>query len=229
VFTLSELIDSGCVHPRAGLLLRAMLRARLPLLITGGTATGKTTFLASLLGELATHERVVIVEDSHELRCVHPHVISLQARTDNADGAGAVSLRDLLRQALRMRPDRIVVGECRGSEIVELLSALNTGHDGSAGTLHANSPTDVPARLEALGSLGGLDRVALHSQLAACLPCVLHMRRHGRRRVLEEIALLRRGSDGVVSAAAAWTLHVAAPTPAGQQLTELLAEREDAL
>ncbi|HEX3733053.1 MAG TPA: ATPase, T2SS/T4P/T4SS family, partial [Mycobacteriales bacterium] len=193
-------------------------------LVTGGTSTGKTTFLASLLGELPRRERIVVVEDSHELRCSHPHVVSLQARNDNADGVGAVPLRDVVRQALRMRPDRIVVGECRGAEVVELLYALNTGHDGCAGTLHANSPTDVPARLEALGALGGLGRAALHSQLAASLPCVFHMRRINGRRMLDEIAMLRRDRSGLVGAVTAWAIDDR-PAPASTELDELIVAR----
>ena len=119
----------------------------------------------------------MLVEDAAELRPVHPHVVALQARTSNVEGAGAVGLRDLVRQALRMRPDRLVVGECRGAEVVDLLGALNTGHEGGAGTLHANAPGDVPARLEALGLLGGLPRAALHAQVAAALQVVLQVRR----------------------------------------------------
>jgi pilus assembly protein CpaF len=224
MFTLDELVASGCLQPQAAQLLRAILDAKLTFLVTGGTNTGKTTFLASLLGELPGSERLVVVEDSQELRCYHPHVVSLQARVRNADGAGSISLRDLVRQALRMRPDRIIVGECRGAEVVELLCALNTGHDGCAGTLHANSTADVPARLEALGALGGLDRSALHSQLAASVQCVLHMRRRGPRRVLEEIALLRRDDHGEVTAAAAWALDER-PTVGRDALYNLLADR----
>ncbi len=224
VFTLGELVDNGCLQPRAAQLLRAILTAKLTFLVTGGTTAGKTTFLASLLGELPSSERLIVVEDSQELRCYHPHVVSLQARVRNTDGAGSVSLRDLVRQALRMRPDRIVVGECRGAEVVELLCALNTGHDGCAGTLHANSPADVPARLEALGALGGLDRPALHSQLAASVQCVLHMRRHGARRILAEIALLQRDNHGEVASQTAWAFDER-PTPGCDALYTLLADR----
>lgn len=224
VFTLSELVDNGCLQPGAAQLVRAILLAKLSFLVTGGTTTGKTTFLASLLGELPSSERLVVVEDAQELRCHHPHVVSLQARVRNAEGAGTVSLRDLVRQALRMRPDRIVVGECRGPEVVELLCALNTGHDGCAGTLHANSSADVPARLEALGALGGLDRSALHSQLAASVRCVLHMRRCGSRRILEEIALLQRDDNGAVTAQSAWALDDR-PTPGYEAFRSLLTDR----
>jgi pilus assembly protein CpaF len=127
------------------------------------------------------------VADAGELRPDHPQFVRLIARPPNVEGAGRVTLADLVRQGLRMRPDRLVVGEVRGQEICDLLTALNTGHDGGAGTVHANSPADVPARMEALAALGGLARGALHSQLAAALQVVLHMRRQpdGSRRLVE--------------------------------------------
>lgn len=126
--------------------------------------------LSALLGAVDPAERIVCVEDAAELAPQHPHLVRLVARGANVEGVGAVTVRDLVRQALRMRPDRIVVGEVRGGEVVDLLAALNTGHEGGAGTVHANSPAEVPARMEALASVGGLDRFALHSQLAAaCL------------------------------------------------------------
>ena len=124
-----------------------------------------------MLGAIPATERIVCVEDAAELAPRHPHLVKLVARCPNVEGVGEVAVRELVRQALRMRPDRIVVGEVRGAEVVDLLAALNTGHDGGAGTVHANSPGEVPARLEALGALGGLDRAALHSQLAAAVVC----------------------------------------------------------
>ena len=138
-------------------------------LVCGGTGAGKTTLLSAALGAVAGHERIVCVEDAAELAPRHPHVVKLVARGANIEGVGQVTMRDLVRQALRMRPDRIVVGEVRGAEVVDLLTALNTGHDGGAGTVHANSAAEVPARLEALAGLGGLSRAALHSQLAAAV------------------------------------------------------------
>jgi pilus assembly protein CpaF len=167
----------------------------------------------------------VCVEDAPELAPRHPHVVKLVARGANVEGVGQVTVRDLVRQALRMRPDRIVVGEVRGAEVVDLLTALNTGHDGGAGTVHANSATEVPARLEALAGLGGLDRAALHSQLAAAVQVVLQVGRdRGGRRRLTEIAVLRRGPDGWVAADTAW--HAEGGFCAGAQpLTALLNER----
>ena len=156
--------------------------------------------LAAALGAVPADERIVCVEDAAELAPRHPHLVKLVARCANVEGVGEVTVRDLVKQALRMRPDRIVVGEVRGAEVVDLLAALNTGHDGGAGTVHANNPAEVPARLEALGGLGGLDRAALHSQLAAAVQVVLHVSRDraGQRR-LSEIAVLRAGEDGRVA------------------------------
>ncbi len=136
-------------------------------------------------------ERIVCVEDAAELEPRHPHLVKLVARCANIEGVGEITVRDLVRQALRMRPDRIVVGEVRGAEVVDLLAALNTGHDGGAGTVHANNPAEVPARLEALAALGGLDRFALHSQLAAAVQVLLHV---GRDRGRQAQAQRDRGA-----------------------------------
>ena len=141
----------------------------------------------------------MLAEDSAELRPDHPHVVRLESRPANQEGAGRVTLRDLVRQALRMRPDRLVVGEVRGAEVTELLAALNTGHEGGCGTVHANAAEHVPARLEALGTAAGLDRAALHSQLAAALSVVLHLVRDraGQRRIAE-VHVLERDPAGLV-------------------------------
>jgi pilus assembly protein CpaF len=140
-----------------------------------------------------------MVEDSAELLPDHPHVVRLQARLANIEGAGAVTMRELVRQSLRMRPDRIVVGEVRGPEVIELLSALNTGHEGGCGTIHANSAEDVPARIEALGLTAGLDRTAVHALLAAGLDAIVHLRRErsGRRVVSGLYSLSHDGKGGV--------------------------------
>ncbi|HEX6922044.1 MAG TPA: TadA family conjugal transfer-associated ATPase [Actinomycetes bacterium] len=203
-FTLDELVAAGSLPAEMADLLRRVVAARLALLVTGGTGSGKTTLLSTLLGLVPAYERIVLVEDSGELVPDHPHVVRLEARRPNVEGAGAVELRDLVRQALRMRPDRLVVGEVRGAEVVDLLSALNTGHDGGCGTVHANSAGAVPARLEALALAAGLGRAALHSQLAAAVQAVVHLARDrsGRRRVTEVSALDRDGEGRVVVRAA---------------------------
>ncbi|KNB49019.1 TadA family conjugal transfer-associated ATPase [Streptomyces caatingaensis] len=206
-FTLDELAAAGTVPPGGQELLRSVLDARLSFVISGGTGSGKTTLLSSLLGLVAPDERIVLAEDSAELRPDHPHVVRLETRPANQEGTGLVTLRDLVRQALRMRPDRLVVGEVRGPEVTDLLAALNTGHEGGCGTVHANAAADVPARLEALGSTAGLDRAALHSQLAAALAVVIHLvRDRGGRRRVAEVHVLDRDRAGFVTTvpAAVW-------------------------
>jgi pilus assembly protein CpaF len=190
---LAALIAAGAIAPTAAELIDDIIAARLAFLVSGGTGAGKTTLLSAMLNAVAPDERIVCVEDAAELAPPHPHLVRLVARCANVEGVGEVTVRQLVRQALRMRPDRIVVGEVRGAEVVDLLAALNTGHDGGAGTVHANNPAEVPARLEALGALGGLDCAALHSQLAAAVQVLLHVARDrdGQRR-LNEIAVLRR-------------------------------------
>ena len=197
-FALAELVDRGTVLPGLAAVLDDLVRSRVSFLVTGGTGTGKTTLLATLLSRVPPTERVVLVEDSGELAPDHPHVVRLEARTANVEGAGAVDLRDLVREALRMRPDRIVVGEVRGAEVVELLAALNTGHDGGAGTVHASAAALLPARLEALALAAGLPRDALHSQLAAAVRAVVHLaRRPDGTRVVREVGVLARAPDGL--------------------------------
>ncbi|GGY27612.1 hypothetical protein GCM10010331_33510 [Streptomyces xanthochromogenes] len=198
-FSLAELTAAGTVPPGGERLLRALIEARVSFLVSGGTGTGKTTLLSTLLGLVGQGERIVLAEDSAELRPDHPHVVRLESRPANQEGAGLVTLRDLVRQALRMRPDRLVVGEVRGAEVTDLLGALNTGHEGGSGTVHANSAADVPARLEALGTAAGLDRAALHSQLAAALSVVIHLVRDraGQRRIAE-VRVLERDGAGLV-------------------------------
>lgn len=195
---LDALRELGTFDRTGAAVLEAIVAARLAFLVTGATGTGKSTLLAALLGRVPGNERIVCVEDAGELQPAHPQFVRLVARPANVEGAGRIALRELVRQALRMRPDRLVVGEVRGQEVCELLTALNTGHDGGAGTLHANSPSEVPARLEALAALGGLGREALHSQLAAAVQVVLHMRRGpGNARQLAEIGVVQRAADGV--------------------------------
>lgn len=193
--SMDDLVALGSV-PRSLLpVLRQIIERRLSFLVSGGTGVGKTTVLAALLSMVEPRERVVLVEDTPELRPDHPHVVRLVSRTPNVEGAGAVGLDDLVRQSLRMRPDRIVVGEVRGAEVVDLLAALNTGHDGGCGTVHANAGSDVPARLEALGLAAGLTRDALHSQVAAGVSVVIHLVRRGGRRRLSDVSVVRRSGE----------------------------------
>lgn len=199
------LVAAGAIPEVAAGLLHTILRVRLSFLIIGGTGSGKTTLLGALIGAMGPSERVLCVEDALELTPTHPHVVRLVARTANVEGAGEVPVRVLVRQALRMRPDRIIVGEVRGAEVIDLLTALNTGHDGSGGTLHANSTAEVPARMEALAALGGMARDALHSQLAAAVQVVLGVARNvDGTRGLSEIGVLQRGVDGLVTIVPIW-------------------------
>jgi pilus assembly protein CpaF len=221
---LSALRRLGTVDATGEALLRAVLAARLAFLVAGGTGTGKTTILAALLSEIDPRERILCVEDAEELRPRHPHVVRLVARPANIEGAGGVTLRDLVRQALQMRPDRLVVGEVRGAEVCDLLSALNTGHDGGAGTVHANSAREVPARMEALAAAGGLPRAALHSQLAAAIQVVLHMRKlPSGARVLDTVGLLGRDAD-TIAVLPAWC-RTSGWGQARDRFAELLNER----
>jgi pilus assembly protein CpaF len=182
--------------------IRDLVRRRANLLVTGAGGSGKTTLLGALLALAPPHERIVLIEDVAELRVRHPHVVALEARQPNLDGAGAIGLDRLVREALRMRPDRLVVGEVRGAELRELLGALNTGHDGGAGTLHANSLADVPARLEALGALAGLDAEALARQAVSAIDAVLHVERTGAGRRLAARGALRLDRNGRLAVSA---------------------------
>jgi pilus assembly protein CpaF len=205
-FDLAALQAAGSVPTDWSALLRALVASRAAFLVTGGTGAGKTTLLAALLSLVPAGERLVLVEDVGELHPVHPHVVRLEARHANVEGRGEVTLADLTRQALRMRPDRIVVGECRGPEVRDLLAALNTGHAGGCATLHANAVAEVPARLEALGSAAGMTPSAVAAQASAAFEAVLHVRRDGRRRYLAELGVLQRAVSGglVVRRAALW-------------------------
>jgi pilus assembly protein CpaF len=202
---LVRLVGLGAMPVEVAELLRGVIERRLAFVVTGGAGTGKTTLLGALLGEVGPAERLLVIEDAPELVVAHPHLVRLVTRPANVEGAGAVGLRELVRQALRMRPDRLVVGEFRGAEMVELLVALNTGHEGGAATLHANSAGDVPARFAALGALAGLPSAAVTSLVASAIDLVVHLRRGvGGRREIAEIALLHRADDELV-VSRAWT------------------------
>jgi pilus assembly protein CpaF len=197
--TLASLVAGGALPPAVADALVALVRARVAFVVTGGTGTGKTTLLGALLGLVPPTERLLVIEDAPELVVAHPHLVRLATRGANVEGAGEVGLRELVRQALRMRPDRLVVGEFRGEEMVELLVALNTGHEGGAATMHANSAADVPARFAALGALAGLPSAAVTSLVTSAVRVVVHLHRGpgGRRRVAE-LALLDRSRDALL-------------------------------
>jgi pilus assembly protein CpaF len=194
--SLADLETAGMLSAADRALLDRLVAHRQNLLITGAGGCGKTTLLSAVLASADPGERIVAIEDVAELRVDHPHFVSLEARQANLEGAGEVTLVRLVREALRMRPDRLVLGECRGAEVRELLAALNTGHDGGAGTLHANSLADVPARLEALGALAGMSPAAIARQTVSAIGTVLHLERRDGVRVLAQtgsFALGRRG------------------------------------
>jgi pilus assembly protein CpaF len=183
-----ELVASGSVAPEAAELVEDAVRARRTVLVTGGTGSGKTTLLTALSAWIDPTERVITIEDAAELRLRQPHVVRLESRPASVEGRGEVTIRDLLRNALRMRPDRIVIGEVRGPEALDLLTALNTGHDGALSTLHANSPEDALRRLETLALMAGvgLPHDAVRDQVVRGVDLIAHMRRgaDGARRLV---------------------------------------------
>lgn len=189
-----DLVAAGSVPPGWERVLHRLVTRRVSFLVSGGTGSGKTTLLAALLGLAEPRERILVVEDVRELAIDHPHVVHLEGRSANVEGVGEVTMVTLLRQALRMRPDRIVVGEVRGAEVRELLAALNTGHEGGAGTIHANAAADVGPRVEALGALAGMSLPAVHAQVRSALAVVVAMRRRGRARVVESIGVVMGGA-----------------------------------
>jgi pilus assembly protein CpaF len=202
VFSLDELRRGGMFTSLGQQVLERMVSHRLSFLISGATGSGKTTLLSTLLGVCHPSERLVLIEDASELNPVHPHVVCLESRHGNLEGGGAVDLGELVRQALRMRPDRLVVGECRGAEVRELLTAMNTGHTGGGGTIHANTAAAVPARLTALGALAGLSQEAVRLQAASALDIVVHVERTGYGRQIACIGLIEDGREGLVVTAA---------------------------
>lgn len=191
-FTLADLCACDTLAPGIDTVLHDLVRVRANLLVSGATGTGKTTLLSTLLSLADPGERIVCIEESGELTPRHPHVVRLLVRRPNVEGAGAVTLTDLLRESLRMRPDRVVLGECRGAEVREVLTAMNTGHDGGCTSLHANTATDVPARLEALGALAGLGRDALAAQVVSALHAVVHLVRDAGTRRVAQIGVVAR-------------------------------------
>ena len=175
--TLEQMRKGASIDDTTQQILSRMLEVRCNVLISGATGSGKTTLLSALLSSISVNERLICIEEISELHPAHPHVVHLQARQANTQSRGEVSLSELVRAAMRMRPDRIILGECRGGEVRDIMSALNTGHRGSFATIHANTPAEVPARLSALGALAGMSAEATHVQARAAFDLVVHMER----------------------------------------------------
>jgi pilus assembly protein CpaF len=192
-FTMDELLRLESLNEPIRQLLAGLVRARRNVIISGGTGTGKTTLLNALSAFVPVHERIVTIEDAAELQLQQPHVVPLEARPPNIEGKGQVTIRDLVRNSLRMRPDRIIVGEVRGGETLDMLQAMNTGHEGSLATVHANSPEDAIARLETLASMSELDISfeALREQVNSAVDMLIHLYRYadGSRRIGEIAAV----------------------------------------
>jgi pilus assembly protein CpaF len=193
MFTLDQLVRNGSIDAELVALLRACVRAKLNIVISGGTGAGKTTLLNALSAAVPAGERIITVEDNAELRLQQPHVVTLEARPPNVEGRGEVTIRDLVRNSLRMRPDRIIVGEVRGGETLDMLQALNTGHEGSLVTVHANSCDDAIHRMETLATMSDLQIPfeALRDQINSAIHMIVQIDRFadGRRRVSEVAAV----------------------------------------
>ncbi|MFD0533496.1 CpaF family protein [Actinomadura luteofluorescens] len=219
-YMVDELVAQGSVDPATAMLLAALIRARVNVVISGGTGTGKTTMLNALSAFIPAEERIVTVEDSAELQLQQQHVIRLESRPPNIEGRGQVTIRDLVRNALRMRPDRIIVGEVRGAETLDMLQAMNTGHEGSMVTVHANSAEDAVHRLQTLGSMSDLRLPfeAVRDQIVHAVDAVVHLTRgpDGTRRVAE-VAVASR-TDGAQAAVRLQTVSRFAAEPLGPDL-----------
>ncbi|MFF1379570.1 CpaF family protein [Streptomyces sp. NPDC058308] len=196
-YTLPELIGLGSLDEHMLMLLAAFVRARFNLIVSGGTGTGKTTLLNALSGLIPAHERIITIEDSAELQLQQEHVIRLESRPPNVEGKGQITIRDLVRNSLRMRPDRIIVGEVRGGETLDMLQAMSTGHDGSLATVHANTAEDALMRLQTLGSMSEVQIPfeALKDQINSAVDVVIQLARHGdgSRKVAEIVLLVSHG------------------------------------
>ena len=195
--TLERLVELGSITQDGATLLRQIVRSGVSFVVSGGTGSGKTTVLNAMLAHVPIDKRILVIEDSTELSISHPHVVSLASRPANIEGAGEVTMRTLVRQALRMRPDRLIVGEVRGVEVADLLTAFNTGHEGGAVTIHANSAHTVPARFEALGFMAGLSREAIHAQLVGGVQAVIELGRlNSGQRAVRSVNVFQQDDSG---------------------------------
>jgi len=199
---LEDLLRYGAFTPEMAMLLEGAMRARLNVLISGGTGSGKTTLLNMLSSFISNDQRIVTIEDSAELQLQQEHVLRLETRPPNIEGKGEVSARDLVRNALRMRPDRIIIGECRGPETLDMLQAMNTGHEGSLTTIHSNSPRDAIARVETLIQMGGLDipMKAVRQQFSAAVDLIIQVNRlqGGPRKVTHVTEVMNMEQDTII-------------------------------
>jgi pilus assembly protein CpaF len=201
--TIKQLVEYGSMTPEMVQLLSGCVKARLNILISGGTGSGKTTLLNGLSSFIPSDERIVTIEDAAELRMQQDHVVRLETRPPNSEGRGEVIARDLVKNALRMRPDRIVIGECRGAEALDMLQAMNTGHEGSLTTIHANSPRDALSRLETMILMAGtnLPQRAMRDQIASALDVIVQVQRlaDGTRRVTSVVEVTGMEGDVVTT------------------------------
>jgi pilus assembly protein CpaF len=202
-YDLEDMIRLGTLTRESVELLRACLLAELNVLVSGGTGSGKTTLLNAMSTEIPNDERIITIEDAAELRLNQRHVLRLESRPANIEGEGSIAIRDLVRNALRMRPDRIIVGEVRGAEALDMLQAMNTGHDGSLSTIHANAPRDALARVETMVLMAGYDLPvrAIRQQVASALELIVHLERmsDGTRRVTAITEVLRMEGDVITT------------------------------
>ena len=211
-FGLNDLATAKSMSSEMARFLGVAVRSRLSILISGGTGSGKTTLLNAMSSQIGPEERIITIEDAAELQLQQPHVVTLETRMANVQGEGAIAIRDLLRNALRMRPDRIIVGEVRGNEAVDMLQAMNTGHNGSFGTIHANSPRDALMRLESMAEMAqlGMSSHSIRSQIASALDLVVHVERlpDGERRVTSITEVVGM-SEGILATQELYAFNVA--------------------